>query len=186
MRTFGAGTGMLLILLFYLIAFNVQGKETYGWIENTRVESLDFETKAKLDSGALTSSIHATDIERFERDGEKWVRFTLVFGENDKGKMETKRLERPLFRDLTVIGAGGRDSRPVVLLDICFGDKVYEEQFSLEDRDDLTYPVLIGRRTIQHLGTIDVTRTFLNEPACDGDSERLSYDEQGSDEDIGI
>ncbi len=91
-----------------------------------------------------------------------------------------------MFRDLTVIGAGGRDTRPVVLLDICFGDTVYEEQFGLENRDDLTYPLLIGRRTIQHLGTIDVTKTFLKEPVCDSDSERLSYEEQDSDEDIGI
>ncbi len=185
MRLLGADTGALLVM-FCLFSANVQGKETYGWIEHTRVEPLDFEAKAKLDSGALTSSIHATDIERFERDGEEWVRFTLALETNDKGEMETKRMERPLFRDLTVIGAGGRDTRPVVLLDICFGDTVYEEQFSLENRDDLNYPVLIGRRTIQHLGTIDVTRTFQVEPVCDGDSERLSYEEQDSDEDIGI
>ncbi|MCS3904267.1 hypothetical protein J2T55_002303 [Methylohalomonas lacus] len=185
MRSLGTGSGVLLAM-FCLFTANVQGKETYGWIEHARVESLDIEAKAKLDSGALTSSIHATDIERFERDDEEWVRFTLALEKNDKGEMKTKRLERPLFRDLTVIGAGGRDTRPVVLLEICFGDTVYEEQFGLENRDDLTYPLLIGRRTIQHLGTIDVTKTFLKEPVCDGDSERLSYEEQDSDEDIGI
>ena len=80
--------------------------------------------------------------------------------------MVSETFERPIYRDLTVRGAGGRDSRPVVLMKICFGDTVYEEQFGLDNRSDMLYPVLIGRRTIAHIGLIDVSETFMHKPNC--------------------
>ena len=160
--------------------------ETYGWIEEIGIQPWDVEVKAKLDTGALTSSMHAEDIERFKRDGKEWVRFTIEFKDVDNGEQISKRMERPMYRDFIAVGAGGEDHRPVVLMKICIGKTIYEEQFSLRDRDGMIYPVLLGRRTIQHLGTVDVTRTFLHEPACDSDSTALSYSEQESDEDIGI
>ncbi len=52
------------------------------------------------------------------------------------------------------------------MMKICIGDQVYEAQFILRDRGDMKYPLLIGRRTIQHLGLIDVTRQFTVEPKC--------------------
>lgn len=178
---FGAAVG-----LFALCSGSTLAKDTYGWIEMMGLPALDIETKAKLDTGALTSSMQAEDIELFEKDDEDWVRFTLELEDQKTGEEVTKRLELPVYRDLTVIGAGGRDHRPVVLMKVCFGDQLYERQFSLEDRDNLNYPVLIGRRLIQHLGPIDVTRTFINDPDCDEDSELLTYEEQENDEDIGI
>ncbi|WP_245791952.1 retropepsin-like aspartic peptidase RloA3 [Modicisalibacter ilicicola] len=159
--------------------------DTYGWIEKARVESLGAIAKAKLDSGALTSSINAKEIERFERDGEDWVRFTLTLEDEESDEMVAEELERPVYRDLTVRGAGGKEERPVVLLKLCMGKTIHEEQFSLNDRSDMIYPVLLGRRTIQHLGKIDVTRTFMHDPECDDDSPVQAHDEQETDEDIG-
>ena len=45
-------------------------------------------------------------------------------------------------------------------------DQVYDEQFSLNDRDRMLYPVLIGRRTLEHLGAVDASRTFTLQPKC--------------------
>lgn len=177
-----------MVALSMLLAFNgiaQADNTTYGWIEKTQVEALGVKAKAKLDSGALTSSIHAEEIEHFEREGEDWVRFILTFEDEHSGDKASKRLERPLHRDLTVRGAGGKEDRPVVLLKICMGHTIYEEQFSLNDRGDMLYPVLLGRRTIQHLGNIDVTRTFLHEPQCDEQSPVKTFAEQQKDEDIG-
>lgn len=164
----------------------VSGDDTFGWIEKATIEPWDIKVKTKLDSGALTSSMHAEDIERFERDDEEWVRFTIDLEDGDSGKKITKRIERPLLRDLAVRGAGGKDERPVVLMKICMGETIYEEQFSLRDRAGMLYPVLLGRRTIQHLGEVDVTRTFLQDPVCDADSTVISYAEQEDDENIGV
>ena len=113
------------------------------------------------------------------------VRFKVKVEDQKDDEMVSETFERPVYRDLTVRGAGGRDSRPVVLMKICFGDTVYEEQFGLDNRSDMLYPVLIGRRTIQHLGVVDVTSTFLHEPDCDENSPVQEFDEDNTDEDIG-
>ncbi|WP_136249151.1 ATP-dependent zinc protease family protein [Halomonas borealis] len=145
--------------------------DVYGWVEKSLIDpGWGVEVKAKLDSGALTSSMQAEDIEEFQREGEDWVRFDVEVEDEESGEMVSREFERPLFRDLTVVGAGGRDHRPVVLMTICMGDERYEEQFSLEDRSDMNYPLLLGRRTIQSLGLLDVTETFRNAPSCDDDS----------------
>lgn len=177
---------LLTIISLWLLNGVAQAEETFGWIEKAKIKPWDIEVKAKLDSGALTSSIHAEAIESFERGGEEWVRFTIEVEDEDSDEQVSERVERPLFRHLTVSGAGGEDSRPVVLMKICMGERIYEEQFSLADRDDMLYPLLLGRRTIQHLGEIDITKTFLHEPVCDDDAPVVGYNEQADDEDIGI
>jgi len=151
-------------------------KTVYGWVENARIEPWGVEAKAKLDTGALTSSVHATDIEEFERDGKTWVRFKTRIEDQRDEDMASHTFERPLYRNLKVTGAGGSDHRPVVLLKICMNDTVYEEQFSLRDRDDMLYPMLLGRRTIKHLGLIDVNKTFLHEPSCGDDADTVAND----------
>lgn len=159
--------------------------EVYGWVEMTRIEPWGVEAKAKLDSGALTSSLHAEQIEEFERDGEEWVRFVVELEDEATGEVVSRTFEREIFRRIRVTGAGGVDRRQVVLMTICLGDTRYEEQFSLENRDDLIYPVLLGRRTLQDLGPLDVTRTFLHEPRCDEDSSLQRHADKRYDEDLG-
>lgn len=159
--------------------------QVVGWVEKVTVEPWGVEVKAKLDSGALTSSLDARDIKHFEKDDEEWVRFRLRL--DDVGSEETLsiNLERPLYRDLTVRGAGGRDERPVVLLEVCVGDTRYEEQFSLRDREEMHYPMLLGRRTIGHLGLLSVNETFLTEASCSEDSPLIANvaedDQDGED-----
>lgn len=168
------------------VCHSALAQQTYGWVENIRVQPWGVEAKAKLDSGALTSSMHAEDIERFEHDGDDWVRFTVDLGDADEGQRVQQQIERPLFREFSVRGAGGSDKRVVVLLKVCIGNKIYEEQFGLRNRDNMLYPILLGRRTIQHLGPVDVTRTFVNDPECDSDAPVLSYNETESDDGIGF
>ncbi len=151
-------------------------RSVFGWVEKATLEPWDIEVKAKLDSGALTSSLDAREIETFTRDGERWVRFRLDLEDEASGEMVSEYLELPRYRRVRLRGAGGEDSRPVVLMDICLGGTVYEEQFSLRDRGDMLYPLLLGRRTIGHLGLLDVTETFLTDPECDADSPRVPHD----------
>lgn len=166
-----------------LLASAVQADErVFGWVEKATVEPWGVEVKAKLDSGALTSSLDAREIEGFDKHGESWVRFRLKLEDEASGELFSKRLERPLYRVLKVRGAGGRDERPVVLLRICLGDTVYEEQFSLRDRGEMHYPLLLGRRTIRHLGLLDVHETFLTEPRCDDDSRIVEHDPAEDDD----
>lgn len=145
---------------------DVEGKVIVGWIEKALILPEQTAVKVKVDSGALTSSMHATNLERFKRDGKRWVRYDVDVTDADTGEKVTMKFERPLYRQITVRGAGGEDYRPVVKMRMCIGNRIYEEQFSLRDRSDMTYPVLLGRRTIEHIGLIDVSSTFLLPLEC--------------------
>lgn len=150
------------------------GPRVVGWIEKGLILPEYTAVKIKVDSGALTSSMHAVNLEEFEHHGKEWVRYDVPVRDADTDEMVTMHFERPVFRRILVRGAGGADRRPVVKMSICMGDRVYEEQFSLRDRGDMNYPVLIGRRTIEHVGLIDVSRTFMHKPNCSEDD----YDQE--------
>lgn len=137
-----------------------------GWVEEGLLLPEQASVKIKLDTGALTSSMDARDLERFERNGEKWVRFNVELKDSDTGKSVSIPFERRVERNVKVRGAGGAEHRPVVSMKMCIGDQVYDEQFSLKDRDKMLYPVLIGRRTLERLGAVDSSRTFTLEPTC--------------------
>ncbi|AGI24267.1 hypothetical protein H681_11985 [Pseudomonas sp. ATCC 13867] len=49
---------------------------------------------------------------------------------------------------------------------VCIGNQLLDEEFSLRDRKRMIYPVLIGRKALEHLGSVDVRRTFTQEPRC--------------------
>ena len=136
-----------------------------GWVEKAMILPGHLVMNAKMDTGALTSSLDAKGLTSFQRDGKDWVRFD-VETQDDNDKVISQSFEREIVREVTLRGAGGKDDRPVVLMKICIGDQIYEEQFTLRDRGEMKYPLLIGRRTIQHLGLIDVTRQFTVEPKC--------------------
>ncbi|MEH6565448.1 MAG: ATP-dependent zinc protease [Halopseudomonas sp.] len=140
-----------------------------GWVEEGVIMPDDLTVKFKLDSGALTSSMHAEDIELFEKDGEDWVRFRVELEDINSEETVASTFERPLERNLKVRGAGGSEERPVVKMQVCVGDEMLNEEFSLRDRDNMHYPVLLGRRTLNELGPIDTSRTFTTEPQCSTD-----------------
>lgn len=160
-------------------------KQIVGWIEKGLIMPEHTAVKIKVDSGALTSSMHAVNLETFTHKGKPWVRYEVPVKDADTDELVTMEFERPVFRRILVRGAGGSDRRPVVKMSICMGDQVYEEQFSLRDRGDMTYPVLIGRRTIEHIGLIDVSETFLLKPSCsesEHDEERDKQQRMKDDE----
>ncbi len=136
----------------------------YGWIETIHLPTQGLLMEAKLDTGAQTSSLDAREIQEFERDDVPWVRFRIE-GERD-GQPESQVVERPILRRVKIRGAGGVDHRYVVRMQLCIGHQTYEEQFTLRDRSRMAYPVLLGRRTLEHLGAVDVKREHTHEPAC--------------------
>ncbi|GAB3476935.1 ATP-dependent zinc protease [Azotobacter salinestris] len=158
-----------LMLLLSATALPVAAKtpeRVFGWIEKGLIQPENIPVKMKLDTGALTSSLDAKDLQRFERDGDQWVRFNVEVTDRDSGKPIDSAFERRVLRSVKVRGAGGAERRPVVRMRICIGKRTYDEEFSLNDRSRMNYPVLIGRRTLGHLGLVDVSRTFTVDPEC--------------------
>lgn len=157
----------LQILVLMSVSATLAAKQqVFGWIEKASMPDIGVTAKVKMDTGALTSSIHATHVERFQKDDEKWVRFTVKLQDSNTDQEVIKVLERPFHRKIKISGAGGVDNRLVVFLDICIGDRLLREQFSLSNRSDKKYGMLIGRRTIEHMGLVDVNKTFTSQPDC--------------------
>ncbi|SDO06914.1 Uncharacterized conserved protein [Halomonas shengliensis] len=121
--------------------------------------------KARIDSGANTSSLSAREITRFERDGEDWIRFKLGLTEDDVvvNAVRDEWIEAPIERRVRVIQATGEESRPVVTLMMTLGSFQEPVEFTLSDRTHLDYPALLGRRFLMDIAVVDVAEQYLHE-----------------------
>jgi hypothetical protein len=145
-----------------------------GWLETTHILGSDMRIKVKLDPGAKTSSLQATNIERFERDGNPWVRFDFHDEDVDTEKKHALRLEGPLVRDAVVKRHGAPSvTRPVVTQVICLYNQLYRTEFTLADRGNFNYTMLLGRSFLSRVAIVDSSATFLSKPNCKGDTTVL-------------
>lgn len=137
-----------------------------GWVESIKLGSEGLLLPAKLDTGADTSSLHVTDIQRFRRDNVDWVAFDVTGQDN-----RTARLERKVERVSRVKKASsGVQERPTVLLGICLGDTYRITEVNLTDRSGLNLPFLVGRSFLADRFAVDSSRKGTVEPACKGAS----------------
>lgn len=135
-------------------------KTIIGRYEHARFPELKIGlVQVKIDTGARSSSIHATDIEEFERDGEAWVKFNFV---DDQHEGKKKHSEAPLWMEKYVRSSNGKkQKRYFIQTKIKFGNnKVYPIKISLTDRGKMRYPVLIGRRLLAKRFLVDVEKSY--------------------------
>ncbi|MBA2409593.1 MAG: ATP-dependent zinc protease [Gammaproteobacteria bacterium] len=142
-----------------------------GWVERITLEPWGFTIKARLDTGAQTSSMQAERIERFDRGNREWARFILELDDaQDEDGRPTEpgvEVERPVVRDALIKEFDGSyDRRPVVTLEFCLNGRRFNAEFSLKDRSLLTYPALLGRGFLADIALIDPGKTFLGTGAC--------------------
>jgi len=103
--------------------------------------------RAKIDTGASTSSLHATEIEPFQRDGQEWVRFTAHLG--TVVQLRHRRCEAPLVALKTIRSSNGHsESRYVISTMLALGDHVWKVQFTLASRKAMRYRLLLGSKAL--------------------------------------
>lgn len=143
----------------------LDNKEILGRSEWIGLPGVGTYLKARIVSGATTSSLSATELIRFERDGENWVRFKLGLNENDSvvDSVRDEWIEASVERRVRIIQASGEDSRPVISLLMTLGPLRETVQFTLNDRTHLDHPVLLGRRFLMDIAVIDVAEQYLHE-----------------------
>jgi hypothetical protein len=138
-------------------------KTVVGWIEKVRLYPGNFVVHAKLDSGAEYSSLDAAQMQLFERDGKKWVRFDLE--EAREGKKLT--IERPLLRWAPIKRHNQEPQRrPVIKLGVCLGNIYKETEVNLVNRKNYQYRMLIGRKFMEGVVIIDPAAQYTVEPKC--------------------
>ncbi|MDQ8190006.1 ATP-dependent zinc protease family protein [Roseibacillus persicicus] len=138
----------------------MEARQILGWKEWVKVGTKAEQMRAKLDSGARTSSLHAEDVEEFERDGRSWVRFSMRDPEEEDSKAIL--IKAPVQRIAKVKNTDGTmERRFVVELGFEMGGRHLREEFTLNDRTGMTCPILIGRNALRHLGYVDCSRVDL-------------------------
>jgi len=122
--------------------------------------------RAKLDTGAKSSSINVYNLKKFEREGETWVRFELRERRKDQ-KGISAAFEKKVIDSVKIKKkGGGLDNRIVVKMDICIAGMRKEIEMSLLDRSNFNNQVLIGRTDLEKHFIIDPSAVFTHKPDC--------------------
>ena len=161
--------GIFLALFFLFLFQPVQAQqETLGWIENVRLLSWDTKVRAKLDTGARTSSLYAINIEPFDKEGEPWVKFTLPKSAiRTEGKKQDIHMEKPVIRETKIKEHVGESvDRYVVEIELCINGKNYTTPVTLADRSNFNYPLLLGRNILKNHFLVDAGKTFTSTKSC--------------------
>lgn len=118
--------------------------------------------KARIDSGAKTSSIHAFNIRTFLKEGESWVSFEVHPLQNDR--QTTVRCMAPLVdRRLVKSSSGDTNRRYVILVPMSLGDETWEVEVTLANRDSMGYRMLLGREAMNGRVVVDPAEKLLQQ-----------------------
>ena len=162
------------LALLSVLALPVMAAEPtlYGRYEYIKLPEIGETLKAKMDTGALTASLSAKNIQTFTRDGEEWVRFQLATP--DAGG---KVYEHKVSRISKIKNRADEDEdkdevnvakRPVVDLEMCLGNVRRTVEVNLTDRSNFNYPLLIGAKALREFGAaVNPARRYTaDQPGC--------------------
>ncbi|OGT31518.1 MAG: ribosomal protein S6 modification protein [Gammaproteobacteria bacterium RIFCSPHIGHO2_12_FULL_35_23] len=126
-----------------------------GWKEWCSLPNLHIPAiKAKIDTGAKTSSLHAYNIEPFQHEGKHWVRFSLhPIQKNNKISI---RRSAPIFDQRYVTSSSGhKELRYVIKTIIKLGKRLWEIELTLANREKMMFRMLLGRDALKGKAIID-------------------------------
>lgn len=142
-----------------------------GYLEKVNIPAVSLTMKAKLDTGATTSSINANIIDIPEKDAfdnkakdeAMFVTFSIV--NDDK---ETKNLKKEIVRFVNIKKKeGGLVTRPVIEMTFCIAGQLVKEEVNLSQREEFNYDVLVGRNMLSKARLlIDSSNQFTARPNC--------------------
>ncbi len=138
-------------------------RQVIGWREWVSLPDLAVPAiKAKVDTGARSSSLHAFDLERFARNGADWVRFTVHPMQRDWRTSIVAEVELLEMRLIRNPGGGGREElRPVVRTTVGLMGRRWPIELTLTRRDRMGFRMLLGRSAVRRRFVVDPGRSFL-------------------------
>ena len=138
----------------------VDERTTIGWREWVRLPALgDHVVKAKVDTGARTSTLHAYDITETERDGERWVGFRYHPIQRDE-ETTAEAEARVVDRRMVTPSNGRRELRYVVETEVVVDESPLQIELTLTRRDEMGFRMLLGRLALRGRFVVDPKRSF--------------------------
>ncbi len=135
-------------------------KPVLGWREWVSLPDLGIDLiKAKVDTGARSSSLHAVEIEHFDRDGMSWLRFVVLPWQ--RSELDPVATEAPLHDARYIRSSSGESTeRPVITTTLRIGDHHYPTELTLTDRTEMSFRMLLGREAIRARYLVDSGRSY--------------------------
>lgn len=155
-------------------------RRTVGWREWIALPDLGVEfIKAKIDTGAKTSVLHADGIKIVRKGDKRYVRFTLYPSQRSNHRATPARallVEKRIIRS----SSGHQTKRPVIRTHIQIGNEVWPIEVTLVDRAVMGFRMLLGRQAIHKRFVVDPAHSFLvgNRPPRSLEAELKDGEEQ--------
>jgi hypothetical protein len=136
-------------------------RPTVGWREWVALPDLDVaRIKAKVDTGARSSALHAFDIERIRMGRKPGVRFSLH--PRQRSSRPVVVAEALLVDERWVRSSSGKQTfRPVIVTPVRLGRQIWEIEVTLVQRDMMGFRMLLGRQAIRRRFLVDPGRSYL-------------------------
>lgn len=146
-----------------------QKKKIFGWREWVCLPELGIDAiKAKVDTGARTSALHAFELRTLEADGREMVEFRMHPIQHDTETEITCRA--PVIDRRVVTDSGGhKEERFVIETPVQLGDDSWPIEITLTSRDDMLFRMLLGRTAMKGRATVDPGRSYLTGNVPDAD-----------------
>jgi ribosomal protein S6--L-glutamate ligase len=116
--------------------------------------------KAKVDSGAKTTALHADNVEVFQKNNQDWVRFSLQpFKSNAKivNQCEARLIDNRIIKSSN----GQRENRYVIKTTIILSNQSWEIEVTLTNRDFMGFRMLLGREAMAGKILIDPEKRYI-------------------------
>ena len=136
-------------------------RRVLGWREWVSLPCLGIATiKAKLDTGAKTSALHAWDLSHHTVDGRPWLRFRV--SSKQRNKDTSVECEAPISDERWVTNSSGMgERRYIITTDLKIGPSSWPIELSLTDRGGMEFPMIIGREAMRERLLVDPMASYL-------------------------
>ena len=150
-------------------------RQIIGWREMVGLPELGVSAlRAKIDTGARTSALHAIDLRPFEKDGAAWIEFHVA----QPGQPRSRRCSARLIDERQIKNTSGiPEQRYVIETLLVLGGRRWQMEVSLANREEMGFELILGRTAIRRRRLlVDPGRSFLAGPPGGSPPDRAEPD----------